>query len=82
MMLLMGAVLVGNAVAALMEQVCCVTQNRTIDPWLRSLPMNLHIAPTSLVARGLAKFDADNRITNGACSSCLAGSAAATGLAV
>jgi hypothetical protein len=51
-----GAFLVGNAVAALMEQVCSGLQNRTIDPWLRSRPMSMQIAPTSLVAPGLAKF--------------------------
>jgi hypothetical protein len=46
----------GNAVAALMGSVCPRTRNRTIDPWLQSRPMSMHIAPTSLVARGLAKF--------------------------
>jgi hypothetical protein len=55
MVLLIGAFLVGNAVAALMEQVCSGPLDRTIDPWLRSRPMSMHIAPTSLVVRGLAR---------------------------
>ncbi|KNH45466.1 hypothetical protein ACS73_15705 [Pseudomonas lini] len=49
----------GNAVAALMGSVCSRSRNRTIDPWLRSRPMSLPIAPTSLVGLGLARVEGD-----------------------
>ena len=45
-----------NAVVALRGSVCSSTPERTIEPWLRSRPMSVHIAPTSLVGCGLAKL--------------------------
>jgi len=37
--------LVENAVTALMGKVCSRGPDRTIDPWLRSLPLHLQIVP-------------------------------------
>ncbi|WP_279629439.1 hypothetical protein [Pseudomonas baetica] len=42
----MSGFLVENAGAALMGKVCSRAATRTIDAWLRSLPIDLQIVPS------------------------------------
>ncbi|MNP11365.1 hypothetical protein D3C76_1035480 [compost metagenome] len=54
-----GLFLKVSAGAALRVKVCSRPANGTIDPWLRSLPMSMHIVPTSLVGRRLDRVASD-----------------------